>query len=101
MRTCRVCKKTMGLHMFHQKNRDNGLSRHKYCKICRNEERRLCRAKQAAVVRAESARMAERWVFLTPPKPEDYILGESIHDMLRRIGVDISKVKFDNDGSDQ
>lgn len=94
-RTCRTCKETLGMHMFHQKNRDSGISRHYYCKVCRNEERRVCRSKISEVERAKSAKLAEKWRFLTPPKPEDYIPGERLHDMLRRLGVDVSKVRFD------
>jgi len=103
-RKCRGCNKLLGMHMFHQKNRAEErargtTSRHWYCIPCRNEERRSLRSLQKSIRLSRQARENERWVFTSPPLAEDYVLGESLYDMVRRLGRDISKVKFDDDGN--
>ena len=87
---CRKCGVAQGPHRYHQKNRDGGLSRHKYCKDCRKasrlEETMALREARAAA----SAILNERWVFLRPLLAEDFKKGESIADMKKRMGINLA-----------
>lgn len=94
-RTCYRCKETFGLHMYHQKNRDGKKSRHRYCKFCRKADKLALLQKVKAKRAEESAKVAERWVIMRPVTMEDFIDGESMDDMKRRLGVNVSKFGID------
>jgi hypothetical protein len=90
---CYKCGELRPPHMYHQKNRDGKRSKHKYCKVCRNEERAAGIRAGREGVRRRSAEMSQEWVFVDPLKATDFIKGESLQEMKKRMGVNLGDLK--------
>ena len=79
-----------GPHRYHQKNRDGGLSRHKYCKDCRKVSRKRQTDNVHDKRAAASALLSENWVLTRPLLATDFIKGESMLDMKKRLGINLA-----------
>jgi hypothetical protein len=73
--------------MYHQKNRDGTLNQHKYCKKCRGVERRSRIDSRKKAMAALSLKIQREKRILGPLKASDFIRGESIKDMIERLGI--------------
>lgn len=90
---CYKCGELLPPHMYHQKNRDGKRNKHKYCKLCRTDERSAVIRSEREEVRRKSMEMSEEWVFIEPLKATDFIKGESLQEMKKRMGVNLGDLK--------
>lgn len=90
---CYKCGESLPKRMYHQKNRDGGLNRHKYCKKCRGIERRASIDSVKSAMAALSLKVAMEKRILGPLKASDFIPGESIKDMVERLGVSAEDIR--------
>jgi len=81
--------------MFHQKNRDSGLSRHKYCKRCRKADRLIFAQRIKARKKKAFILASQKWIIARPLTLEDFVPGEDMKSMRKRLGTPIHEIKFD------